>query len=189
MRSTSRHFLAISSLAVVLAVAGLASPAAAKGDSAMILHTALVKPIKDTDRYSESMGAGADIRWIPRREWMTMSFGGFASIGRATPSLTARDFYDFHFNLGVKSVSKREAGIIPYATLGLDVLAMTIHEKSRTVTGTTLGINADIGFMGYLSKRVVYRASVTYLGAITPGTGEDLGSLVFNLGVGYVFED
>ena len=112
MRSTSRHLFAISSLLGVLAIMSHPSPVAAKGDSAMILHTALVKPIKDTDRYSESMGAGADIRWIPRREWMTMSFGGFASIGRSTPSLTARDFYDFHFNLGVKGVSKREAGIM-----------------------------------------------------------------------------
>ena len=74
--------------------------------------------------------------------------------------------------------------------LELDVLYMTTRvPDGDSARGTTLGLNAQAGFMGFLGKTWVYRVSGSYLGAIVPGTGDDLGGLVLQAGIGKFFDD
>jgi len=43
--------------------------------------------------------------------------------------------------------------------------------------------------MGYLTDRWIYRVNGAYLGAIVPGTGDDLGGLVLQAGISKLFGD
>ena len=74
------------------------------------------------------------------------------------------------------------------SALGLDVLSITTRTKTETMRGTTLGISAQAGFMGRIGDRLMYRASATYIGAIVPGTGDALDGLVFQVGLGWLFD-
>ena len=67
--------------------------------------------------------------------------------------------------------------------------ATSSFSKGETLRGTTLGVNAHAGLMGKVTGQWVYRASATYLGAIVPGTGDDLGGLVLQFGLGRTFGD
>jgi hypothetical protein len=101
----------------------------------------------------------------------------------------ARDIFDLHIMAGMTPAS-RSAAVSPYAGVGLDVLSITTrdHDKGVTVRGTTLGVSAQAGVLGRVADKGLIKASASYLGAIVPGTGDDLGGLVLQLAVGMAFD-
>ena len=174
----------VSCLAVLLAI-----PAAARADddeTAIVVDGTWIKP---SDGYAASAGMGAELRFVADNEPFTMSIGGFATLGQQGASGRGRDIFDVHFQAGAKLLGKRNRTLWPYIGLGLDVLHVTTHTPTMEERGTTLGVSAIGGFMGSIGKRVVYRATAGYLGAIVPGTGEDLGGVVFQLGIGARLDD
>jgi hypothetical protein len=178
-----------------LFTAALVHEAHADEAAALIIDATVIQPLGEEGRVSESDGLGGELRFMPDDECLTMSIGGYGAIGQPNGDKTMRDIYDFHFNVGLKRERTREAHLIPYATLGLDVLYMATHEPDgegaamRTLRGTTLGVNAQLGFLGHIGSGFVYRASASYLGAVVPGTGDDLGGLVLQIGIGKLMGD
>lgn len=175
-----------------IAITGLvAGTAHADGEMGfLVIDSTLVKPIGEDGKVSNSLGYGAEFRLLDNREVITMSIGGYYALGQLDGDKTMRDIYDFHFNIGVKPERTKNDLLIPFLTIGLDVLAMTTREpKGDELRGTTLGLNASGGVMGYLGDKWLYRASVSYLGAIVPGTGDDLGGVVLQLGIGRAIFD
>jgi hypothetical protein len=178
-------------IALAFVLAGLsAGDARADEDVGMVIDATMIKPLGEDGQVTNSSGFGGELRMLPHRDCFTMSIGGFFGLGLQEEGRTARDIYDFHFNAGLKSERSRGKHLIPFVSVGLNVLFMTTHEPAGgEYRGTTLGLNARAGLMGYLSERWVYRASASYLGAIVPGTGDDLGGLVLQVGVGKLFGD
>lgn len=173
----------------VLALGLLASTAHAGDDVGVVVDGTMIKPLGEEGRVSNSHGYGAEIRMLPNRECFTASIGGFFALGQPDGQKTMRDIYDFHFNIGLKTERSRDSRLIPFVTIGLNVLYMTTHEPDdRKLRGTTLGLNARAGFMGHLTEHWIYRVSGSYLGAIVPGTGDDLGGLVLQAGIGKMFD-
>lgn len=170
-------------------IAALASPARAGDEVALVVDGTMIEPLAEDGRVSTSLGHGAEIRFMPRRDPFTISIGGYYALGQADGGKTMRDIYDFHFNFGFKPEHRRPKLLVPYLSVGLDVLHMTTRiPDEATHRGITLGLNAQAGFLGYVSKRWIYRVSGSYLGAIVPGTGDDLGGLVLQAGLGRVFD-
>ncbi len=177
-------------LLATAAVALLAHEARADDGVGMMVDATLIKPLGEDGTVTNSQGAGAEIRMLPRREPMTLSIGGYYALGQPSVAQTARDIYDFHFNVGFKPERSKGSKLIPFLSIGLDVLFMNTHQPDGAhYRGTTLGINAAAGFMGFLSDRWIYRVNGAYLGAIVPGTGDDLGGLVLQAGIGRLFGD
>ena len=184
---TTRTTLSLAAATMLLAT--LFAPAhAGDPESALVVDTTMIEPLAEEGRVATSLGYGAEIRIMPNRELITGSIGGYYALGQADGGKTMRDIFDFHFNIGIKRERSKGKGLIPFMTFGLDVIHMTTRVvDGDTHRGVTLGINAQAGVLGYLSKRWVYRASATYLGAIVPGTGDDLGGLVLQAGIGRMF--
>ena len=180
-----RHLAPILVLVLGL-VAGPGHALADKDETAILIDGTWLKP---RDGYAASAGMGAELRFVVDNEPFTMSLGGFATLGQQGASGRGRDVFDVHFQVGAKLFGKRMRALAPYVGLGLDVLHITTHEPGMELRGTTLGVMAVGGFMGSIGDRIVYRATVGYLGAIVPGTGDDLGGLVFQLGVGARLDD
>ena len=92
---------------------------------------------------------------------------------------------DVDFNVGLMMCERCES-ITPYVGVGLDVLHITTHEPTRSVRGSTLGLSGHFGLMGRIGddEEWIWRASAQYLGAIVPGTGEDLGGVTLSIGIG-----
>lgn len=169
---------------VVTALLVVPAPALAGDDSAAIIFDA-TKIMPRGGVHAGATGMGVELRFIPDSECMTGSIGGFAAFGdEGTPM--RRDVLDVHFQVGFKP--ERE-GIAPYLGIGLDVLHVTTHEMDRSLRGTTLGLSAQAGVLGPIGDTLVYRATVGYMGAIVPGTGDDLGGVVLQLGVGFKIAD
>ena len=184
MRATRTSLLAA---ALLTAVTGTA---VAGGDVGMMVDANIVKATGENGLVTNSLGYGGEIRMMPHREPVTVSIGGFYSLGERQAGKVARDLYDFHVNVGFKSERSRGAHLIPFATLGLDVLFVTSHQPDgMTHRGTTLGVNASAGVLGHLTDTWVYRVNASYLGAIVPGTGDDLGGLVMQVGFGKLIGD
>jgi hypothetical protein len=131
-------------------------------------------------------GIGAELRFFDGHECFTGSIGGFATVG-AEGGPSRQDILDVHFQAGVKP--ERAERIAPYLSLGLDVLHVTTHRAGMDMRGTTVGVSAQGGVMGKIGDRGVFRATAGYLGAIVPGTGDDLGAWVLQLGVGLMMDD
>ena len=184
--STWRYFL----LGAAVAATGMIAQRDARADdaAAIVVDSTLLQSLGDRDHISDSAGAGVELRFLPHREMITGSIGGFAAIGQPDGGKTQRDVYDFHFSVGMKPERTRGKILIPFAALGLDVLSITTRDKTQTLRGTTLGISAQAGIMGRIGDRMVYRASASYLGAIVPGTGDELGGLVLQVGLGWLFD-
>jgi hypothetical protein len=175
--------------ASALALGMAASTARAGDDVGVVVDATMIKPLGEEGRVSNSLGYGAEIRMMPHRECFTASIGGFFGLGQPEGEKTMRDIYDFHFNIGLKTERSRDSRLIPFVSIGLNVLYMTTHEPDdRKLRGTTLGLNARAGVMGHLTERWIYRVSGSYLGAIVPGTGDDLGGLVLQAGIGKMFD-
>jgi len=132
-----------------------------------------------------SAGVAAEVRMLDDDEPFTCALGGFAVVGQAGGAVH-RDVIDLHVQVGPRMPGKRWRGIAPYAALGLDVVHVTTHDEMGTTAGSTLGVSATGGLLGVIGERVVYRATVGYLGAIVPGSGQPLGGLTIQLGVGFV---
>lgn len=181
------------SFAFALAATALAAaPARAGGEKGfVVIDSTLVKPLGEDGRVSNSHGYGGEFRMIDDREMLTMSIGGFVALGQNEDGKTLRDIYDFHFNVGLKPERTKKSLLIPYLSLGLNVLGMETRDEkgSNPLRGTTMGLNARAGFMGHIGGDWLYRVSASYLGAIVPGTGDDLGGLVLQVGVGKVILD
>jgi hypothetical protein len=177
--------------AAVLALALAAgAPPARADDAALMANATLVKPLGGEGRVTESRGAGGEIVMLPSD--MIIQIGGYGVIGQHAPGKTARDLYDLHILVGLRT-GERNAALSGYGALGLDVLSMTTRlpeeeaPRDRVRRGTTLGISAQLGALGRIAERGLYRVSASYLGAIVPGTGDDLGGLVLQLALGARF--
>jgi hypothetical protein len=164
------------------------APALADDESAAIVFDA-TKIMPKSGVHAGATGMGVELRFVPDDECMTGSIGGFAAMGDDGAPMR-RDVLDVHFQIGFKP--ERE-GIAPYLGVGLDVLHVTTHQTTdqmdRAFRGTTLGISAQGGVLGPIGDTLVYRATVAYMGAIVPGTGDDLGGLMFQLGLGFKIDD
>jgi hypothetical protein len=136
--------------------------------------------------HAGATGVGIELRFVPDDECMTGSIGGFAAIGDEGAPMR-RDVLDVHFQVGFKP--ERPGKIAPYIGVGLDVLHVTTHQMDRSLRGTTLGISAQAGVLGPIGDTLVYRATVGYMGAIVPGTGDDLGGLMLQVGLGFKIDD
>jgi hypothetical protein len=179
--------------AVTSALALAALPArAAADDAALLVNATLLKPIGGEGRVSESRGAGGEIVMLTGDDKI-VKIVGLGVLGQDVPGKTARDLYDLHMLVGLRTGGRR-AALSAYGALGLDVLSVTSRlpvadaAGDRVRRGTTLGIAAQLGALGELGDRGLYRVCASYLGAIVPGTGEDLGGRVLQLAVGARFD-
>lgn len=161
------------------------APAFADDESAAIIVDA-TKIMPKGGVHAGATGLGVELRFVPDDECMTGSIGGFAAIGDEGAPMR-RDVLDVHFQVGFKP--ERDGKIAPYIGLGLDVLHVTTHEMDRSMRGTTLGISAQAGVLGPIGDTLIYRATVAYMGAIVPGTGDDLGGVMLQLGLGFKIDD
>lgn len=171
------------SLAVLLAAA--AGTAHADDDLALMATGAWMMPRGDI---GESYGGGAEARMAD--DHLTIGFGARALVGRA-PAARRRDVMDVDFNVGLRMCERCDS-ISPYLGIGLDILHITTHEPTRSVRGSTLGLSGHAGLMGRIGDDDdgwVWRASAQYLGAIVPGTGEDLGGVTLSIAVGKTIMD
>ncbi len=174
---------------LLLATMFLAAASPARADqTGLLIDGTLVKPIGGDGRVAESSGAGGEIVLLPTSSWI-VQIGGYGVFGRPGTGVEARDIFDLHLIAGMTPAS-RSATLAPYAGVGLDVLSITTrdHDKGETERGTTLGVSAQAGLLGRFADRGLVKASATYLGAIVPGTGDDLGGLVLQLAVGMAFD-
>ena len=172
---TMRTTLAIAALLL----AASAGTAAADDDLALMATGAWMMP---RGNVGESYGGGAEARMAD--DHMTLGFGARALVGRA-PAERRRDVMDVDFNVGLLLCECES--ISPYVGIGLDILHITTHEPTRSVRGSTLGLSGHAGLMGKLGDDDdgwIWRASAQYLGAIVPGTGEDLGGITLSIAVG-----
>jgi len=161
------------------------APAIADDESAAIIVDA-TKIMPRGGVHAGATGMGIELRFVPDDECMTGSIGGFAAFGDEGLPMR-RDVLDVHFQIGFKP--ERPGKIAPYVGVGLDVLHVTSHEMDRSLRGTTLGLSAQGGVIGPIGDTLVYRATVGYLGAIVPGTGDDLGGVMLQLGLGFMIDD
>jgi hypothetical protein len=165
-----------------LALAAGAGPARAGDDAALVVDATMLYP---KDGFAASTGLGAELRFL-EDDFLTMSMGGFAALGQHEEGGKGRDVFDVHFQVGGRF---GKAAFSPYHGLGLDVLHITTHERGMDHRGTTLGVSAAGGVMGRVGKSFMWRATAGYIGAIVPGTGDDLGGIVFQLGLGAEIAD
>ena len=175
-------------LFAALCILASGSGVALADPTGLLLNGTLVKPIGGEGRVSPSSGAGGEILLLPTSSWL-VQIGGYGVFGRPSTGVEARDIFDLHLQVGMTPAS-RTATVAPYACLGLDVLSITTrdHDKGETERGTTLGVSAQAGVLGRIGDRGLVKASGTYLGAIVPGTGDDLGGLVLQLAAGMAFD-
>jgi len=94
-----------------------------------------------------------------------------------------RDAIDVHGRLGARLTFR--PWMQPYAAAGLDALYVGTHgDMGPFKRGTTLGVSFTGGVLGRLGDHLLYTATVGYLGAIVPGTGDELDGLIVQLGLG-----
>jgi hypothetical protein len=174
-------------LAAILVLA-CASRAALADPTALLVNGTVVKPVGAEGRVSQSSGAGGDILLLPTSSWL-VQIGGYGVFGKPATGVEARDIFDLHLQVGMTPAG-RSASVSPYACVGIDVLSITTrdHDKGETERGTTLGVSAQVGVLGRIGDRGLVKASGSYLGAIVPGTGDDLGGLVLQLAAGLAFD-
>jgi len=176
----------VSALLCTIAVTA-AAPAFADEGAALMVQGTMLSPIGEKGRVADSYGWGAEIRIVPD-DPMTMSFGGYAAIGQPDHGKEMRDVYTFCYD--VAWTPGKHASVRPFIGAGLDILWVTTRIPDREQQrGTTLGLHARAGVVHALSKRWLIQASASYLGAIVPGTGDDLGGLVLQAGIGKTFDD
>jgi hypothetical protein len=173
-------------IVLVLATAGLA---AADEGAALVVQGTMLSPIGEKGRVSESYGWGAEVRIVPD-DPLTMSFGGYAAIGARQGEKDMRDVYTFGYDVAW-TPGKRGSALRPFLGVGLDVLWINSRfaDGRDPLRGTTLGVHARAGAIHSLSRRWLLQVSASYLGAIVPGTGDDLGGLVLQAGLGKTFDD
>jgi hypothetical protein len=163
--------------------------AIAGDDLVLLVDGTLVRPLGAEAKVAESQGWGVELDILPGREAFSVQFSGWFALGQPEGDRTMRDIYDLSFGIALKPERTQGDVLIPFGAIGLDVLNVTSHVAGgETHRGTTLGLHARGGFMGYLTKQWIYTVSVTYLGAVVPGTGDDLGGLVLQAGLGVALD-
>jgi hypothetical protein len=175
MKKNMRTTFAVSAL-VLVASAGIA---VADDDLALMATGAWMMP---RGGVGEAYGGGAEARMAD--DHLTIGFGARALVGQV-PAARRRDVMDVDFNVGVLFCECES--IAPYLGVGLDILHITTHEPTRSVRGSTIGLSGHAGLMGRLGDDDdgwIWRASAQYLGAIVPGTGEDLGGVTLSIAIG-----
>ncbi len=139
----------------------------------------------DPDHLSDSRGLGAAMRVLGSREPFNMTVGAFAAIGKPDANRRMRDIYDISLNIGLNPPAKKRRLAIPFVSVGLDFLNVSTRENDGSnAAGMTMGMNARGGVFGHLGKSWMYSASVTYIGAVVPGTGEGLDGVTLHVGIG-----
>ena len=173
--------------AIVIGLCAALAGEARADDTGLVLSGTLVKPMGGEGRITESTGVGGEILLLPS-DAVLVQIGGFGALGRSADGKEARDIYDLHLMVGL--ATSRRSTIAPYACLGIDVLSLTSRDrdKGETLRGTTLGVSAQAGLLGRFGDRGLVKASASYLGAIVPGTGDDLAGLVLQLAIGAAFD-
>lgn len=170
-----------------LALLVLLVPATAHADDAAAVLIDATHLMPQSGVHAGGDGAGAELRFFDDHENVTGGFGAFAVVG-AHGTDHRQDLLDVHVSMGVKS--KRSEHFAPYLAVGLDVLHVTTYRPMQLdVRGSTLGIDGQAGILGTIGERLVWRASAEYLGAIVPGTGDDLGGVLFQVGLGFRLHD
>jgi hypothetical protein len=162
------------------------APVTARADDggAILVDAAHLMPQQGTTAGGD--GVGAELRFLDDHENMTGGFGAFAIVG-AHGTDQRRDLLDVRMSMAVKPKSDH---IAPYLGVGIDVLHVTTYRTGMLdVRGSTLGFDGEAGILGTLGDKLVWRASAQYLGAIVPGTGEDLGGLILQVGLGWKMQD
>ena len=185
-RSTNHRIATVGPAAIALWVTFAQSPKAhAGGDQVgIIVNATMVKPTGEQGRVAESVGLGGEIHVAPD-EFIQITMGGYTAVGRKDGEKILRDLYDIHFEVALRP--EISSALMPYAGVGLDVLAMTTHQGGKTARGTTLGVHASLGMTGHIGDDFMFKAGASFLGAVVPGTGDDLGGLVLQLGLGRRF--
>jgi hypothetical protein len=112
--------------------------------------------------------------------------GAFGAISDGTVTKTRRDLYGLHGSAGL--ALKPARWFIPFITVGLDALYVDTELASDTHDrGVTLGADARAGVLGYLGAHAIYSVSVSYLGAVAPGVGDNAGGLSVWGAIGWRF--
>lgn len=173
-----------SALAAAFLILAPGSARAGDDDVVALVDLTNVRHTGQDGQVSESRGGGVELQFLSD-ELFTVSLGGWFALGVPGAAPERRDIFDFHVQLGLKPEDTRGKAVAPFLALGLDVLYVTSYQDKRSYRGTTLGASAQAGILGYAGERLSYRASAGYLGAIVPGTGDDLGALVLQVGLGY----
>ncbi len=180
---------AIATLFAALGITAGAAGTAHADSEETVLAVNLTSILPQDGIHAGADGVGAELRFFDEDEMLTGGFSAFAAFGRHGAD-QRRDVLDVRFHLGMKPEDAER--VAPYAGVGLDLLHVTTHTygaDSMTARGTTLGVSVEAGVMGKASRFWFYRASVGYLGAIVPGTGDDLGGVVVQFGVGRMIDD
>ncbi len=178
-------------LAASAAMAGYFAPSA-RADVGVVTVNAVKVTSTDSERMSDGRGLGAEMAVVCGCDHMFFVFGGFASIGEREnsdvgPSKLSRDIYDVHLNMGFTPATKRKR-LSPFISIGVDFLYTNTHLlDDSSAAGVTMGMNARGGVFGSIGKDWFYHASVEYLGAVVPGTGEGLDGVIVQLGLGKHF--
>lgn len=139
----------------------------------------------DPDRLTDARGMGASMRVFGTSEPFNITMGGFAAIGTKDDTRQMRDVYNIDINLGLNPPTKKRRIAVPYVSVGVNFLYVATRSPEGTsAAGMTMGMNAQGGLFGYLTKEWIYSAGVKYIGAVVPGTGEGLDGVIFHVGVG-----
>ncbi len=186
---TASRSIVCSALAAAALLGAGVSTAQAREKAVLMVNGTWVSPVNEQGQVAESWGNGVEMRICHEREPWQIGIGGFVAIGQGEEGYTARDIYDLRFNVDLKSKHASGSSLIPFIGIGLDVLNIASHlPNGTTYRGTTLGMNARAGVGGWATRSIYYSVSASYLGAIVPGTGDDLGGLVVQLGLGYTLD-
>src|SRR5688572_23626267 len=158
-----------SAIALLLVILG--STAHADEGASLVVQGTMLAPIGEKGRVSDSYGWGAEIRVVPD-DPITMSFGGYAVIGRPDGGKEMRDVYSFAYDVAWQP--GRSSSLRPFLGCGLDILWVNTRfpDSDDALRGTTLGLHARAGVIHPLSKRWHMQVTASYLGAIVPGTGD-----------------
>jgi hypothetical protein len=174
-------------LSMLLVILSYGTARADEG-AALVLQGTMLAPVGEKGRVSSSYGWGAEIRIVPD-DPLTMSFGGYAVVGRPDGGKEMRDVYSFTYDVAWQPGGN--SSLRPFLGCGMDVLWVNTRfpDSDDALRGTTLGLHARAGVIHPLSKRWHMQVTASYLGAIVPGTGDDLGGLILQAGLGKSFED
>jgi hypothetical protein len=174
-------------IGIALATTMVAPRLAAADDAAgglMLNHTWLQSG--DEARTSLSRGFGVEMGAVGRREPFLMTIGAFYALGQPEGQKRMRDVYDVRFGFGLKPKMRRARLVVPFMSVGLDFLYVSTRSAidGSKAAGATLGFDARGGIFGIFGKKWIYQASISYIGAIVPGTGDGLDGAVFQIGIG-----
>jgi hypothetical protein len=112
--------------------------------------------------------------------------GAVGARSDGTPDTTRRDLYGLHASAGLAVQPAR--WFIPFLTMGIDALYVdTELARGARARGITLGADARGGVLGYVGAHGIYAVTASYLGAVTPGIGDNAGGLCVTAAIGWRF--